>query len=42
MWSQSRRLGLEAILRHTNVMSRSRLRQNPQRFGPMRLGSQIP
>jgi len=31
MWSRSRRLGLETVSRRTNVSSRSRLGQNPQR-----------
>jgi len=33
MWSRSRRLGLETVSRRTNVSSRSRLGQNPQRLG---------
>ena len=39
MWSRSRRLGLETVSRRTNVSSRSRLDQNAQRLGPVRLGS---
>jgi len=32
-YSRSRRLGLETVSRRTNVSSRSRLGQNPQRLG---------
>jgi len=43
MWSWSRGLSLETVLRRTNVLSWSRLGQNPQRLGlgPMHLRSRL-